>query len=1140
MRGTIVIFFVALFVSCNTIDRQDKEQIDELNVRAYSLRYVDVDSVSLLAQKALSLSKHYADGRNEARNNLAFVAYQQMDFDGVDSILSLIREDSHNQLLLLCAEVMQMKATQRTGNGEGFFAARSKAEDHLRRIYEGWDEVKGHKKALLVYAQTEFNIITSTYYYYQEQDSLARAEIHKVLPSLRQRVDTAQWVYYNYMLGSGGLVEGVNAEEVTLREFDYLYRAYNIARRMSMAYFEANCLQSFASMFLQHEELIANQRLDGYQVLKAHHVNWFEDGEDLPLAFGQHALSLFQQYDDLFQTACTYRTLGEIYFHRGDYDGALENYSRAIYLVNHHHLTYYADISPDTLSLFNPDNVEQRVEMQWINDARISTVPEWIAGIRQQLMLVFSALDMKQASDYNRNAYLDLLQSANQNLELEERSAELETQMRELRWRLYLSVLLMLAAIGLFFFFRRRFRQPVSTADNVELNALAEQTEQVEEQLLVSKQHIVENKRKNAENRAKVSLVHAILPFLDRIGGEVRYMVKSGKVEKERQKYITELIDQIEQYNDILTKWIKMEQGQLDLHISTVSIDKLMGIVQAGRYAFDQKGIELNVTPSGLYAKGDESLTLFMMNTLADNARKFTPNGGRVCLSAEATDEYVEVRVADTGAGLSEGDVGLLMNNKVYDATKIGDTSNANKGTGFGLMNCRGIIEKYKKVSSIFACCAFGVQSKLGEGSTFYFRLPRVIKLLLFLLCLPVLTWGNQVSALCDSVYQMNVEGRYNEALSYADRALSALNQEYPHQSPLLLLDTLDANREGAELLWAQAGVDADYPQIVELRNEVALAALALHEWKLYAYNNRICTRLYKFIHQDKSLPGYYHQLEQTHQNSNILLAFILIISVVILLFAARYRQRIMQVLLHRQNEMQEQALSKQDELSKNEYEDARLYVQNQVLDNCLSTIKHESMYYPSRIRLLVEQMKESDISQLSELVDYYHHIYTLLCRQADMQVSQPGFKRQKVDVGRVLRRATQTCTRLSKKHEIQLSFATEPTIGAASVVADEILLDYLIESLLAGMLHDNAEITMLAEEDGDFVCFILRDKTMTLTEEQLANLFYPDHKHISNLVAKQILREHDTYANHPGCRLMAQVAEGGGYEIYFTLLKSK
>ena len=1140
MRGTIVIFCALLFVSCNSVNRQDKEQIDELNVRAYSLRYVDVDSVSMLAHKALSLSKHYADGRNEARNNLAFVAYQQMDFDGVDSILSLIREDSHNQLLLLCAEVMQMKATQRTGNGEGFFAARSKAEDHLKRIYEGWNEVKGHNKALLVYAQTEFDIITSTYYYYQEQDSLARAEIYKVMPSLRQRVDTAQWVYYNYMLGSGGLVEGKDAEEITLREFDYLYRAYNLARRMSMAYFEANCLQSFASMFLQNEELIANQRQDGYQVLKAHHVNWIEDGDDLSLAFCQHALSLFQQYDDLFQTACTYRTLGEICFYRGNYDGALENYAQAIHLVNLHHLTYYADISPDTLSLFNPDNVEQRVEMQWINDSRISTVPEWIAGIRQQLMLAFSALDMKQASDYNRNAYLDLLQSANQNLELEERSAELEKQMRGLRWLLYLGGLLMIVAIGLFLFFRRRLGQPISTADDLELTALAEKTEQVEEQLLVSKQHIVENKRKNAENRAKVSLVHAILPFLDRIGGEVRYMARNGMVEEERQKYITELVDQIEQYNDILTKWIKMEQGQLDLHISTVSIDKLMEIVQTGRYAFDQKGVELSVVPSGLYAKADESLTLFMMNTLADNARKFTPKGGKVSLSAEATEEYVEVRVTDTGAGLSEDDVELLMNNKVYDATKIGKATSENKGTGFGLMNCRGIIEKYKKVSSIFACCAFGVQSKLGEGSTFYFRLPRVIRMILFLLSLPMMAWGNNELALCDSVYQMNLEARYNEALSYADKALSALNQAHPNQFPLLLLDTLDANHEGAELLWAQVGIDVDYSQIVELRNEVALAALALHEWKLYAYNNRICTRLYKFIHQDKNLPEYYHRLEQTHQNSNILLVFILLISIVILVFAVRYRQRIMQVLLHRQNEMQEQALSKQDELSKNEYEDSRLYVQNQVLDNCLSTIKHESMYYPSRIRVLVEKMEESDINQLSELVSYYHHIYTLLCRQADMQVSQPGFKRQKVNVAEILRRATQNCTRLSKKSEMQLSFATESSVGAASVVADEVLLDYLIESLLMGMIHNNAQLTLSAEEDGDFIRFILRDNTMEQTEEKLANLFYPDHEHISYLVAKQILREHDIYTNHPGCRLVAQKADEGGYEIYFTLLKSK
>ena len=44
-----------------------------------------------------------------------------------------------------------------------------------------------------------------------------------------------------------------------------------------------------------------------------------------------------------------------------------------------------------------------------------------------------------------------------------------------------------------------------------------------------------------------------------------------------------------------------------------------------------------------------------------------------------------------------------------------------NKGHGFGLMNCKGIIDKYKKTNEIFRVCLFRIESELGKGSRFYF-----------------------------------------------------------------------------------------------------------------------------------------------------------------------------------------------------------------------------------------------------------------------------------------------------------------------------------------------------------------------------------------------------------------------------------
>lgn len=83
------------------------------------------------------------------------------------------------------------------------------------------------------------------------------------------------------------------------------------------------------------------------------------------------------------------------------------------------------------------------IELKWINDEGIKTVPEWIARLREQLSRTYAAMDRKPESDYNRNIYLDILDYARQDKELESRYAVLERESKQL------NVLLALVVAGL-------------------------------------------------------------------------------------------------------------------------------------------------------------------------------------------------------------------------------------------------------------------------------------------------------------------------------------------------------------------------------------------------------------------------------------------------------------------------------------------------------------------------------------------------------------------------------------------------------------------------------------------------------------------------------------------------------------------
>ena len=1427
----IGIVLLASFFSCtDMVPTKEVRLIDSLNGKAYAYRYRSLDSSYKYANEAYRQVNFYKSGKAEASNNLGFCAFMAMDFDRAEALHKEVYKLTKNELELLIADIGLMKICQRTAMNKEFYDYRNSALKRMKRIREESDLFADRHEALrLDYAFTEFFIVSSIYYYYLQQRQEAITSLNRI-PEDEALTDTNQLLYYHYIKGSASLVEATKPEDRKMREFDQLYITWRTAVQTNHPYFEGNGLQGLANL------MVSPNNFELFRTRRGYALDQFGFPVDslLPLRMAQRALEKFREYNDLYQIAGAYVSIGKYMNEHGRYTEALDTLAKALDCVNQHHMLYYhhAADTLDKLHVFVEGDTTY-TGVPWIMQEDVRTVPEWISRIREQLSVSYAGLGMKYASDYNRNIYLDILNYTRQDKELESRYLSLEADSRQMTLVLSLVIVGLVLVVILWWFFNKRSKirnqvdverlqriltlcrditssipmnvpliqqgidqlfgkgrlqleipeegkaalvplhrlnrdekalvhvlEPyiVWAADNEQMvEALSDERMQLEKQRYVYEQHIAGNKRQNLIKKACLAIVNGINPYIDRILNEVHKLTERGyidnaKIKKEKYQYIDELVTTINEYNDILALWIKMKQGTLSLNIETFSLNELFELLGKGRRAFEMKNQKLEIEPTTVMVKADRALTLFMINTLAENARKYTPEGGTIKVYARTTeDAYVEISVEDNGRGISEEDVAHIIGEKVYDSRVIGMKNAAdpevlkeNKGSGFGLMNCKGIIEKYKKTNDLFRGCVFDVESELGKGSRFYFRLPSGVRkamgvLLLCLLlplgmvsCLhdpipPMLQDGDSIVVVTDSAYEdlldvasdyanaayfANVDENYELALQYIDSAMLFLNEHYekyarpdrPHRYMKLV-----GEGTPAEISWWNELFDSDYHVILDIRNEASVAFLALKQLDAYSYNNSAFTDLYKLQGEDQTLEAYCRQLERSNTNKTvgIILCFVLLIVSLVGYYFLYMRKRLQnrlnleQVLeinqkvfaaslvrpqeqenaeaLQREEsmlkeipqrivdeafgsvnelltidrmgiavynetthrleyasrpgqempEMVEQCFSSgkylseqhlqaiplmveagsehqcvgvlylerregteqetdrllfelvaryvaivvfnavvklatkyrdiesaHEETRRASWEDSMLHVQNMVLDNCLSTIKHETIYYPNKIKQIVGRLNTQKLSEteereavetMTELIEYYKGIFTILSSCASRQLEEVTFRRTVIPVQELLDAAGKYFKKLMKNRPERIELEIESM--EAKVIGDVNQLRFLLENLIdeALTVREDGVIRLQARKDNEYIRFLFTDTRREKSVEELNQLFYPNLARMTSgekgelrgteyLVCKQIIRDHDEFAGRRGCRINAEPAEGGGFTVYFTI----
>jgi len=230
-----------------------------------------------------------------------------------------------------------------------------------------------------------------------------------------------------------------------------------------------------------------------------------------------------------------------------------------------------------------------------------------------------------------------------------------------------------------------------------------------------------ENRRKVDEERRELqSLIsdisHQVKTPVSNLKMAADTLLEKPVSEAERIDFIRGIFSQTDKLDflfQVLVKTSRLETGVIQLEkkpgrlFDTVA-QAMSGIV----YAAEKKEITVSVDCSeDLTVSHDGKWTSEALFNLLDNAVKYTPAGGKIAVSVVLWEMYVEIKVTDTGKGISESNQAAIFR-RFYREEEVHDQ----QGVGIGLYLAREIVTRqggYIKVVS-----------EPGKGSEFSIMLP--------------------------------------------------------------------------------------------------------------------------------------------------------------------------------------------------------------------------------------------------------------------------------------------------------------------------------------------------------------------------------------------------------------------------------
>lgn len=260
--------------------------------------------------------------------------------------------------------------------------------------------------------------------------------------------------------------------------------------------------------------------------------------------------------------------------------------------------------------------------------------------------------------------------------------------------------------------------EPETTEDNETLFARISHRLSRLYQIMQENRHKVDAERQELQSLVS-DISHQVKTPVSNLKMATDTLLTNSVAEVERTDFLWGIraqTDKLDFLFQALVKTSRLETGVIQLEKKPCRLYDTVAQAMSGIvYAAEKKQITVSVDcPEDLNLSHDSKWTAEALSNLLDNAVKYTPAGGRVSVAVIPWEMYVELKVSDTGKGITESNQAAIFQ-RFYREEEVHDQP----GVGIGLYLAREIVTRqggYIKVVS-----------ESGHGSDFSIMLPKSI-----------------------------------------------------------------------------------------------------------------------------------------------------------------------------------------------------------------------------------------------------------------------------------------------------------------------------------------------------------------------------------------------------------------------------